>query len=193
MNKMLFRVLEDQYIRSMKNALDSIYLSEGEVVISANKFTHEDEGYYTTTEGQLVKIAPEHLERVPGYDKKAIQLALKRSDFNYIVMFGAAMVLRDVKEYTNDIDVTVTCEAGRKFYHRLANEVSIGEPVEDYPFDYGLKCEDSLVLQISELDGVLVQTLGDIARHKAKWGREKDLEDIKLIESILELEVIAKS
>ena len=104
---------------------------------------------------------------------------------NYIVISGAAMVIANVKYQTNDIDIAVS----KEYYNYLLNnyncefdciniynnKVFFIDNIINFSYDY-FDCKYTVI------DGIKVQTLDSIKQLKKNLNREKDIEDIKLID-----------
>ena len=104
---------------------------------------------------------------------------------NYIVISGAAMVIANVKDQTNDIDIAVS----KEYYNYLLNnyncefdcvniynnKVFFIDNIINFSYDY-FDCKYTVI------DGIKVQTLYSIKQLKKNLNREKDIEDIKLID-----------
>lgn len=104
---------------------------------------------------------------------------------NYTVISGAAMVIANVKDQTNDIDIAVS----KEYYNYLLNnyncefdciniynnKVFFIDNIINFSYDY-FDCKYTVI------DGIKVQTLDSIKQLKKNLNREKDIEDIKLID-----------
>lgn len=122
-----------------------------------------------------------------------MDLNLKSGD--YIVVYGAAMVLRGARDECNDIDVTLTCEA----FDRITKEngytpeiynpkipnnwyISYDLNIDLFRGSYG--CMTNPVG--TEIDnGIVVQTIRSLVDEKEARGREKDINDVKILNDIL--------
>lgn len=127
--------------------------------------------------------------------KDDILKLLKSYDIDYnecIILSGASLVLQGVKEYTSDIDISVS----DKVYHDLLKKYSCTlerivdndkvwfiDDIINFSKNYYDKVEFYL------LDGYKIQTIESILELKRELGRQKDMEDIK---HILEYERMKK-
>lgn len=101
---------------------------------------------------------------------------------------GAALVLYGVKETTRDIDLICTAELADQLEQR-------GFPVRKDGLD-GTRIfqindkvevlEDWQTDEVIELEGLKIASLLSIRKQKEALGREKDFEDIRLIDCFLE-------
>lgn len=101
---------------------------------------------------------------------------------------GAALVLYGVKEATRDIDLICTAELADQLEQR-------GFPVRKDGLD-GTRIfqindkvevlEDWQTDEVIELEGLKIASLLSIRKQKEALGREKDFEDIRLIDCFLE-------
>ena len=106
-------------------------------------------------------------------NKKEVLSVLNNYNFpknDFIVLSGAAMVLMGIKESTNDIDISVS----KKFYNQLLKDDVINFGSRYFDTDY-LICE-----------GYQLQTPLAIKRLKQSLNRNKDKNDIYLIDKYLE-------
>lgn len=103
-----------------------------------------------------------------------------------IIISGAAMVLRNLKDETGDIDITVS----KQYYEELLKTRNctlecILEDVHIWFIDdiinFSTNFYDS---EYTEINGYRVQTIKSIIELKQHLGRKKDLEDIKRINKI---------
>lgn len=116
---------------------------------------------------------------------------------DYIVTWGAAMVLRDIRETCNDIDITLTCEAYDRIRNdNLKDEINYnGDPnhlcirkiivpshesthIDMFRGSYGMLTTPS---GTEMQNGLIVQTLVSLRNEKFKRGREKDMNDVDLL------------
>lgn len=124
-------------------------------------------------------------------NKEEIIKILKKYNFDtdkYIVISGASMVLQEIKKQTTDIDIAVD----KDYYEYLLNNYNcIFERVNEY----GINCYmiDN-VINFSEtyydsnyqmIENIKVQDANDILKLKQKLKREKDISDIKLLNSYI--------
>lgn len=115
------------------------------------------------------------------------------NDNEYIIVYGAAMVLHGLKQECNDIDITVTPEA----WDRIVKEKNI--ETRNYtrkPGHLVFTCHEDVdffrgaVGMVTdpvgeEVDGVTIQTLESLRNEKLERGRDKDLIDVKLIDEFI--------
>lgn len=107
---------------------------------------------------------------------------------NPILMFGSSLVMHGIKDETTDIDVyldKVVALLGDKLSSKsiTRSDGKSGTHYELGPFDFGFgeECDVKCV----EIDGILCQDLEEILRAKKRWGRQKDLDDIEMINKFL--------
>jgi len=101
----------------------------------------------------------------------------------YWITSGAALVMHGVKETTRDIDLGCTTNLVEQYLRKgckysVANDdtriVEVNEKIEIL--------ENWFVEEIQIIEGLPVGSLESIKRQKAELGREKDINDIKLID-----------
>ena len=127
-------------------------------------------------------------------NKNEIINTLKKYNFNsgdYIVLSTGAMVLLGIKETANDIDLAVS----EKLYNNLLKNYECtlkceyefnGENKKVYSFDdfdFGLdyfEKENTVIVS-----GIPVQSVSSILDFKKHLNREKDINDIKLLEEYI--------
>lgn len=124
---------------------------------------------------------------------------------DYIVTCGAALVLHGVKDECNDIDITLTDETYDRLYKKYPTDMIYynGDPnhlcirriflsswenthginVDMFDGMYGLK---TAPIGIETSDGFIVQTLESLRNEKSLNHRNKDIEDLKLINETIE-------
>ncbi len=122
-------------------------------------------------------------------NKKEIVIRLKKMDFDinsYWVIAGGAMVLQGIRSDTKDIDIACTtkmfCSLETKGYSVTKNslgyrKISLEEDIEVF--------ENWDVLGIDYIEGIPTANIESIREMKIVMGREKDLEDVKLIDDML--------
>lgn len=120
-------------------------------------------------------------------NKDNILKTLKEYNFdsqNYIIISGAALVLQDVKEYTSDIDITVS----NKLYSQLLKNYNCS--FEKEIDNYNVWFIDNIInfsnnyygkIEYIELFGYKVQTIDSVLNLKNKLNRLKDKKDIQYI------------
>lgn len=121
-------------------------------------------------------------------NKEAILQKLKGLNFpvnQYCVMTGAALVLQEVKEFTRDIDIGCSEE----LFQSLLKQ---GYQVEQMKSYEGIIIDQTIEIfrnwqaeNIVYIEDIPVAELYSIRKYKKDLGREKDLEDIKLIDVYL--------
>ena len=124
-------------------------------------------------------------------DKQAILMKLDELRYpkeQFWVCSGAALVLFGVKKYTCDIDLGVTSELfenllqqGFSFHYSQQDGtriMNLGQKIEALE-NWGLTSDKVL------LHGVQVEALASIRKQKEELAREKDLQDISLIDQFL--------
>lgn len=110
-------------------------------------------------------------------NKQDIIKAVSELDLDIILMHGASMVIRGVKEETNDIDCM---PLGDIVELPLTVEVtSYGEVHSFGDFDFGVAVKRDIEYDV--IDGLKCQTLNSIIEDKLLWNRPKDQEAIALI------------
>jgi hypothetical protein len=121
-------------------------------------------------------------------NKKAILQKLKELNFpanQYCVMTGAALVLQGVKEYTRDIDIGCSEELFQSLLkqgYQLERMKSYEGIIIDQTIEIFRNWQAKNIVYIEDIP---VAELYSIRKYKKDLGREKDLEDIKLIDVYL--------
>jgi hypothetical protein len=121
-------------------------------------------------------------------NKKAILQKLKELNFpanQYCVMTGAALVLQGVKEYTRDIDISCSEELFQSLLkqgYQLERMKSYEGIIIDQTIEIFRNWQAKNIVYIEDIP---VAELYSIRKYKKDLGREKDLEDIKLIDVYL--------
>lgn len=87
----------------------------------------------------------------------------------YVVLFGASMVMRGLRDETADIDLATTKDSVHKTLYLPGFDVSDDIDRFDYELVNGYQC----------------QKLEDILKWKKIWNRPKDRNDILEIEEVL--------
>jgi len=120
-------------------------------------------------------------------NKDNILKTLKEYNFdsqNYIIISGAALVLQNVKEYTSDIDITVSDE----LYNLLLKKYNCF--LEKEIDNYNVWFIDDIInfsnkyygkIEYIELLGYKVQTIDSVLKLKKQLNRLKDKKDIQYI------------
>jgi len=102
----------------------------------------------------------------------------------YWLSAGAGLVLHGVKEFTQDIDIGCTTKLIEMLLHDNlpllfasdgTRKTKLGDSIEFF--------ENWYADEVEIIDGISVASLLSIRKHKAALGREKDLQDIVLIDS----------
>lgn len=107
----------------------------------------------------------------------------------YWVVAGSALVVHGVKEETSDIDLGCTTYLTEYFidkgckYRILEDNTRIVEVNEKIEL-----LENWYVDKIERIAGYPIGSLESIKKQKLALGREKDFEDIKLIDDFLKIE-----
>jgi hypothetical protein len=115
---------------------------------------------------------------------------------SYVVIGGAAMAARSIKE-TNDIDIVVTpdvfefCKQNGWEYHSRPNgKPGLSKGVVELYLDVNCgKFNPSfqeLRSRAEIINGVPICSLEDLLSFKTEYARQKDIQDIELIESYLQ-------
>ena len=104
----------------------------------------------------------------------------------YWVTAGAGLVMHEVKAETRDIDIgcssslaEILIQSGRNWY-RLEDgtrRIEIDSQTEAF--------ENWLVDEVTQMDGISVATLSSIRKQKVDLNREKDWQDIRLIDEFV--------
>lgn len=118
-------------------------------------------------------------------NKEQIVCLLKEAGFDangYWVTSGAAMVLYGIKDMTRDIDLGCTTQMADKLEEKGYPVEILGDGSRKIVFSPLIELfenwlEDKVVL----LEGLPAVSIDGMIRMKEKLGREKDLEDIRLI------------
>lgn len=125
------------------------------------------------------------------FDKDKIIAVLKDTCFevdHYWVVAGAAMVLHGVKAYTRDIDLGCDCILADQL-QQLGYKTEIfddGSRKIQYSSDIEI-FEDWREGELEVIGGIPVVSLEGIVMMKQQLGREKDMEDIRLIREYIKL------
>ena len=109
---------------------------------------------------------------------------------NYWIITGGAMVLYGIREETRDIDLGCTAKLADQlekdgYLYRVTPDGNrcfrIGEDIEVF--------ENWLCGTVEQVDGSPVVSLQGLIEMKQQIGREKDLNDIRLIHKFLEEQI----
>lgn len=121
------------------------------------------------------------------FNKDNILKTLNKYNFDtqdYIVISGAALVLQNVKEFTSDIDITVSNE----LYNLLLKKYNCS--FEKEINNYNVWFIDDIInfsnhyygkIEYIELLGYKVQTIESVLKFKKQLNRSKDNKDIQYI------------
>lgn len=122
-----------------------------------------------------------------AFNKDNILKTLNKYNFDtqdYIVISGAALVLQNVKEFTSDIDITVSNE----LYNLLLKKYNCS--FEKEINNYNVWFIDDIInfsnhyygkIEYIELLGYKVQTIESVLKFKKQLNRSKDNKDIQYI------------
>lgn len=107
----------------------------------------------------------------------------------YYILSGASLVLQNIKENTNDIDIAVTKKLEQyllKNYECCIEKIT-DDNVKVYFIDNILNFSTNLYnsQEIIMYENYPVQSLESIIKLKRKFNRDKDINDIKLIEKYI--------
>ncbi len=109
----------------------------------------------------------------------------------YWITSGAALVMHGVKETTRDIDLGCTTSLVEQYIdkgckYKAANDntriVEVSDEIE--------VLENWFVDKVEVIDGLPVGSLESIKKQKLELGREKDINDIKLIDEYINKKLI---
>ncbi len=107
---------------------------------------------------------------------------------SYAIFGSGPMAIRGIRE-ARDIDIFVTNKAynvlTKKYPEKEKGFIEVGD-IEIYSADNSLFKNPQKVLERAEnIKGYRFITLKDLIRWKKEYGRQKDLEDVKLINNYL--------
>lgn len=114
-------------------------------------------------------------------NKQDILKALAELNKDVILMHGASMVIRGIKEETNDIDCMPLDYISD--LELSVETTSYGKVYSSGDFDFGVAIKRDI--DYDTIDGVKCQTLDSIIEDKLRWDRPKDREAIALIKEYL--------
>lgn len=100
-----------------------------------------------------------------------------------VILSGGSLLIRGLREKTNDFDLAVTKEVGEMFDIENAPKDEKGLPT---PFENCQMTDNYDKYDYDEIDGFKCQKLEEILAFKKSIMREKDLKDIEKIEEYLE-------
>lgn len=105
----------------------------------------------------------------------------------YWVTSGAALVIHGVKESTRDIDLGCTTSLVEEYLSKGCKYRVAEDNSRIVEVNYEIEIlENWFVDEIEFIEGLPVGTLKSIKKQKAELGREKDINDIKLIEEYIQ-------
>ena len=109
------------------------------------------------------------------------KMNLPRKD--YIILSGGSLLMRGLREQTEDLDITVSRELAQKIdlYHCPKDDHGLYMPFENVQM-----MDDMDQFRFDMVDGYRCESLEDILRQKKEWNREKDQKDIEVIEKALQ-------
>lgn len=101
---------------------------------------------------------------------------------HFIILSGGSLLMRGLREQTEDLDITVSKELARKIdlYHCPQDDHGLYMPFENVQM-----MDDMDRFRFDMVDGYRCESLEDILRQKKEWNREKDQRDIEVIEQAL--------
>lgn len=118
--------------------------------------------------------------------KEDIIRILKEIDLplsEYWITSGAGLVLHGVKEYTGDIDLGCTTTLIERYLRQGCNYRILDDNSRIVELNESIELlENWFVDEIEFIQGLPVATLEGIKKQKVELGREKDINDIKLID-----------
>lgn len=114
-------------------------------------------------------------------NKQDILNALAELNKDVILMHGASMVIRGIKEETNDIDCMPLDYISD--LQLTVENASYGKVYSHGDFDFGTAIKRDI--DYDTIDGVKCQTLDSIIEDKLRWDRPKDREAIASIKQYL--------
>lgn len=107
---------------------------------------------------------------------------------DYWLVTGAALVLHGVKQETRDIDMGCTKELANKLVSAGRRYIINNDGNRIIKMDNEIEVYEAwTVEQIEIIDGISTGSIESIRQQKMKLGREKDWNDIKLIELFYEI------
>ncbi len=104
----------------------------------------------------------------------------------YWITSGAALVIHGVKKGTNDIDLGVTTNLVEHFLNKGCKYKVVEDNSRIVTVDDTIELlENWFVDEIEFIHGLPVGSLESIKKQKAGLGREKDIEDIRIIDEYI--------
>lgn len=110
----------------------------------------------------------------------------------YVITSGSAMVLHNLREMTNDVDITVNSDLFEQFvekgyevkYHKI-NDIKSCTLI-DLSDEIQLICIDEIPNKyVTIVDGIPTQTIEHLLEFKLGLNREKDQSDINILKKYL--------
>ena len=110
----------------------------------------------------------------------------------FVVTSGSAMVLHNLREMTNDVDITVNSDLFEQFvekgyevkYHKI-NDIKSCTLI-DLSDEIQLICIDEIPNKyVTIVDGIPTQTIEHLLEFKLGLNREKDQSDINILKKYL--------
>jgi hypothetical protein len=105
----------------------------------------------------------------------------------YIVLSGASMVLQGIKPATKDIDISVSPELNQYLLDKYdcVLEKELPSHIKVWYLNEINFSTNYYDVQKMDYHGIYIQTLESILELKRSLGREKDFEDMRLIQNAL--------
>lgn len=120
------------------------------------------------------------------FTKEDIRQIITQAGFksdDYVLFTGNSLVVRGIRETSDDIDLGVTSEIFEELH--LDEPITLAKWSGVRTFKMGdievFEYPDLAVVPSEIIDGLNVQTLDSIIAWKKEFGREKDIADINLI------------
>ncbi len=121
-------------------------------------------------------------------NKQQVMEILNKYNFDkneYVVISGASMVMHNIKDYTNDVDISVS----KKLYNELLENYNCEFERYDEQDNVNIYFIDGIInfstnyfdVEYEIIDGIKFQTIDSILELKQKLNREKDQLDIQKI------------
>ncbi|MEG0773880.1 hypothetical protein [Clostridium sp.] len=104
----------------------------------------------------------------------------------YWITSGAALVIHGVKETTRDIDLGCTTNLVEQYLRKGCKYIVADDDTKIVEVSDKIEMlENWFVDEIEFIDGLPVGSLESIKKQKSELGREKDINDIKLIDEYI--------
>lgn len=121
--------------------------------------------------------------------KEDIIRILKELDLplnEYWITSGAGLVIHGVKKYTGDIDLGCTTNLFENYLRRGCQYRILDDNSKIVELNESIELlENWFVDEIEFIEGLPVASLESIKKQKAELGRDKDINDIKLIDEYI--------